>query len=79
MSRSTARFGPHHVYAKFSNAPRRYNVCQHIHYVNSELIQCGAETLHGKPTCDACKQTEMQGTSGSRYRGIATKTRSRPS
>lgn len=79
MSRSTARFGAHHVYTKHSTAPRRYNACQHIHYVNSELIQCGAETLHGKPTCDECKKLEGSGTSGSRYRGVATNTRSRPS
>jgi len=58
----------HQVFAPFVTAPRRYETCQHWLYQNSQLAQCGAPTLHGKPKCTACKQRESQGHSGSSYR-----------
>ena len=51
MSRSIQRLGAHNVFKKYTPQPRTYNACQHVTYTEGQLVQCSAETKHGKPTC----------------------------
>ena len=37
---------------------RRYTTCQHWHYFDRKLTQCGNPTENGKPTCDDCRHIE---------------------
>lgn len=44
----------------------RIETCQHWSYANLQLVQCGAPTTDGKPTCSACAKLESRGAGGQR-------------
>ena len=75
MSRSIQRLGAHNVFKKYTAQPRAYNACQHVTYTDGQLVQCSAETKHGKPTCEDCRRKEMTGPTGPKFRGVPTRNR----
>lgn len=48
--------------SKPRDTPRpHYLTCNHYSYTDGKLVQCGAPTKNGKPTCDACQKIEASG------------------